>query len=161
MAIGYSSPKGINIWSRACSAMLTHPASQKPPWGLCRGQLHGSSCSGLMGILGGMTCHIHPYTIGTHHYSYRASLHATESDATLHYQDSEKFQRGVTPPGSTRILDAKLSPSDLPESERILIYNQRDLTEKSLAKSQPKTKKKIRQTKNGEFRSWIWLRTTQ
>lgn len=34
---------------------------------------------GVIGILGAMTCHIHPYNTSTHHYSYRGSLHATDS----------------------------------------------------------------------------------
>lgn len=72
------------------------------------GQLHGSSCSeAYIGILGGMTCHIHPYNTSTHHYSYRGSLHATGSDVILQlpgFRICPLIWRGVIPPGSTRIL---------------------------------------------------------
>lgn len=53
------------------------PSQQRPPWGMCLwGQL---ARYGVTGILGAMTCHIHPYNTSTHHYSYRGSLHATDS----------------------------------------------------------------------------------
>lgn len=75
-----TSQEGINIWSCACSAMLVQlcPARSGPHEGCaCEGSWRG--VYGVTGILGAMTCHIYPCNTSTHHYSYRGSLHATDS----------------------------------------------------------------------------------
>lgn len=75
-----ASQEGINIWSCACSAMLVQlfqPATAAPMGDVPEGSWRG--VYGVTGILGAMTCHIHPYNTSTHHYSYRGSLHATDS----------------------------------------------------------------------------------
>lgn len=75
------SQEGINIWSRTCSAMLVRLFQWETPmedgvWGAAGWW----GMYGVIGILGAMTCCIHPYNTSTHHYSYRGSLHATDSE---------------------------------------------------------------------------------
>ncbi|CAD1469687.1 unnamed protein product, partial [Heterotrigona itama] len=53
---------------------------EKPPWTSCLGAAGWRGMHGVTGILGAVTCHIHPCNTSTHHYSYRGSLHATDSE---------------------------------------------------------------------------------
>ncbi|KOX80950.1 hypothetical protein WN51_00868 [Melipona quadrifasciata] len=59
---------------------------EKPPWTICLG---AAGMHGVIGILGAVTCHIHPCNTSTHHYSYRGSLHATDSERIREGTSSE------------------------------------------------------------------------
>lgn len=62
---------------RHVSPAICQPAAA--PMGDVSARAAGEACMGVTGILGAMTCHIHPCNMSTHHYSYRGSLHATDS----------------------------------------------------------------------------------